>query len=378
MPTKISVNAGEFKHAISVASKISSAAHIGPLNNILIEIHNGIARITSSNYVATAISEISVESNSDDKIKICVLHKLISDITSAVFSSDDERISMSLDDKTLTIIEGRKKFKISTLDPDLFPAVQLPEISRGTGIVMSGKTFSSAVAFGSSGSDDDAVIPYQKIINIRIKDGNLEFSSTDSKKLFISTVKTETELKEFDVVLGSKQAKDIGLIMKKYDSIEFMSSGNFVVFVADNMIIGSLKIDCKFPNIEKIKQIGESLTSSAIANAKSIKDAIKDVEIFGKDRGTMLIDFQKDQIMLSSNAADKGSGDASVEAVVDGEQICGMIMNIKYVQSFFSNPDIRDESKACIKFKDKNGIIWISAITENIEMNAYLMSCSIQ
>lgn len=373
---KFSVNAPEFKHAISVASKISSSASIGPLTNILMEVSGSIMRITSSNYVSSAITEIAVKSDFDERQKICVPHKVIMDIVSSVCSDNDEDIVMTIDDKALKINKGRKRFSATLLDHDLFPEIKLPDTTPGSGIAMTSKLFSSAMTFGVGGSDDTAVLPYQKSVRIRIKDDQLELTSTDSKRLFIATL--ECDVKDFtESVIASTQAKDIAAIAKKYDKIEMFSVGNFMVFRMENMIIGVLKIDVKFPNVEKIQEACRACTSSVNAKSKDVKQAIKDAEIFSKETGHMIVDFQKDQIVFASSNVEKGSGDVSVEAVQKGEELSGMLLNTKYIQAFFNNSEVTDDTMVTIKYKDKRMPIWMWSGTENMEMNAYVMTMTV-
>lgn len=339
---KISIETAKLIDVIDISSRfVAKNATLPILQNIYLKasIDNIVIRATDmEKYVEIELPcKVSLEG------AVTVNARTFLDIIKSI---EDQHIEISADQKTqvVTIKWAKDTFDINGISASEY--VALPEVPREHTVTLDTQTFAQGVEKVEYAVTEKNFSPVLTGVLIKSKkddDGSkLVFVGTDSFRLAEYKTKNTIE-NEFSLIVPKLSINDIQKITeygisKECDSMKIFYSENLIAFeltINDIKIIAtSLLIQGNFPEYDREEIMPRQFNTKILVDKAICEKAIKKIGILTKDINNFIqIESNKDSIIISSGKTDKGAGNTSIPAIIEGETVSFGI-NGRYITDF--------------------------------------------
>jgi DNA polymerase III subunit beta len=339
---KISIETGKLIDIIDISSRfVAKNATLPILQNIYIK-----ASIDTITIRATDMEkyvEIELPCKMTLEWAVTVNARTFLDIIKSI---DDEHIEISADQKTqvITIKWAKDTFEINGISASEY--VALPEVPREHNVSIDTQTFAQWVEKVEYAVTEKNFSPVLTGVLFKSKKENDEskliFVGTDSFRLAEFKTKNTIE-SEFSLIVPKLSINDIQKITeygisKECDTMQIFYSENLIAFeltIKDIKIIAtSLLIQGNFPEYDREEIMPKHFNTKILVDKALCEKAIKKIWILTKDINNFIqIESNKDSIIISSGKTDKGAGNTSIPAIIEGEPVSFGI-NGRYITDF--------------------------------------------
>ena len=258
---------------------------------------------------------------------------------------DEVRLSLE-DEKRLSIVAGKSRFKINGLAPEDFPT--LPDVKSEEGIKipfgrfkgMIGKVIFAVSAEESRFQLNGALL--------RVKDDALELVATDGHRLALVENPLEGG-KDGEGVLVPRKALQELLRFEGQETVEFRRSEHHLSFQLEQRELICRILEGTFPDYERV--IAKDNDRQATFDRKNLAEAVQRVALLTGDRAravSVLIEGEK--VMISAANPDLGEAAEEVVCEYGGSEI-RLGINPDYMSQFLSAVDT---DKVLFELKDEN------------------------
>jgi len=322
---KATVLQTNFAHALNSISRIVSTRTTLPvLGNILIEASKGKLVFSATDL------EIAVSAESAGKVeaegKITIPARLLIDF---VVNNNDENISLSLKDLTLSLKSAKYQANIKGISSEEFPTI--PVAPKEKFCSLKSEDLLDALRKVVMACANDETRPVLAGVYMKFDGKYLVMAATDSyrlaeKKLEISEVKEKK-----DIIIPSRAMNELLRILssEKSESVNMIVDENQVFFLIGSVQIVSRLIEGSFPPYEQIIPKDEKI--SVKCNLAETLSALKMSAIFAKDiANNIKFKIDKSKLLISSTAKEIGDTTSEVKATVLGEGI-EIAFNARYL-----------------------------------------------
>lgn len=362
---KISIETAKIIDVIDISSRfVAKNATLPILQNIYLKasIDTIIIRATDmEKYVET---ELPCKVNLEGAVTVNA--RTFLDIIKSI---EDQQIEISADQKTqvITIKSWKDTFDINWISASEY--VALPEVPREQNVSIDTQIFSQGVEkveYAVTEKNFSPVLTWVLIKSKKDEEGTkLVFVGTDSFRLAEYKTKNTIE-NEFSFIVPKLSINDIQKITeygisKECDTMKIFYSENLVAFeltINDTKIIAtSLLIQWNFPEYDREEIVPKQFNTKILVDKAICEKAIKKIGILTKDINNFIqIESNKDSIIISSGKTDKGAGNTSIPAIIEGEPVSFGI-NGRYITDFIR---IMKEDELLFQIVDwqKPLIIW--------------------
>ena len=234
----------------SVAGIVEKRHTLPILSNVLIEKHGDTLTMLATDVeIQIRTSSTSGELGGEDAA-ITVGAKKFHDILRAL--PDSAPVTVTLDDKRMTLKAGKSRFALQTLPAVDYPRMNLPE-GEGTRLNVSQRTFKrqlAQVAYAMAQQD----IRYYLNGLLLIADGNqLRMVATDGHRLAYAASTIDSSTPRTEVILPRKTVMELSRqLADSDDMLEVVLAGNQAVFRFGPIELVTKLIDGKFPDYERV------------------------------------------------------------------------------------------------------------------------------
>jgi DNA polymerase-3 subunit beta len=232
----------------SVSGIVEKRHTLPILSNVLIEKHGEALTL-----LATDI-EIQIKTtttgNGGEDLAITVGARKLQDILRAL--PEGSPVSLSLDDKRLTLKAGKSRFQLQTLPAADYPRLTVTE-AEGLSFTIPQRAFKRQLALVQYAMAQQDIRYYLNGLLLVAIGHELRMVATDGHRLAFGSGAIDAEVPKTEVILPRKTVLELARqLADSDDPLEITIAGNQVVFRFGPIELISKLIDGKFPDYERV------------------------------------------------------------------------------------------------------------------------------
>ncbi len=282
-----------------------------------------------------------------ENVSTTVAARKLLDIVKAL--PEGNEVSLSLDQKKLTVQSGKARFSVQTLDASDFPSMQTPNewMAQWSMPQKTLRHLLNQVFFSMAQQD---IRYYLNGLLLSIEGKQIRAVATDGHRLAYCEANLDAELAKLDIIVPRKTVLEMLRQLDDSDAIvDIAANGQMIQFNFSGHTLMSKLIEGKFPdynkvipkNHPKIIDIGRTVLQSALQRA-----AIMTTDKFKGVRLTL----DTNKMLISASNADQEEASDELEIAYDeGELDIGF--NVTYLSDVLSN--LKTENIQ-LQFSDSN------------------------
>ena len=315
----------------SVSGVVEKRHTLPILSNVLIE-----KRGQELTLLATDIEiqiKTTAQGDGGEDIALTVGARKLQDILRAL--PDGTPISLSLDDKRLTLKAGKSRFQLQTLPATDYPRLAPPAAEALRFSIPQG-AFKRQLALVQFAMAQQDIRYYLNGLLLVATAGELRMVATDGHRLAYASSKIEAELPKTEVILPRKTVLELARqLADNDDPMEEAIVGSQVVFRFGTIELISKLIDGKFPDYERV--IPQHHPKLLALDRATVLAALQRAAILSNEkfRGVRLVLADGSLKIISSNAEQE---EAQEELEIDytGEGL-DIGFNVTYLLDVLNN-----------------------------------------
>ncbi|GGA10618.1 DNA polymerase III subunit beta [Okeania sp. KiyG1] len=266
--------------------------------------------------------------------------KLFNDIVSRlpdgnITIDDDEGEAIA----TLTSTSGR--YEVRGMGGEEYP--ELPKVEDGEVIHLPSEALINGLKGTLFATSPDETKQVLTGVHLKVQKDGLEFAATDGHRLAI--VKTESvapegeleveEIEEFEVTIPAKALREVERMIGMDQSSEAVAlrfDEGQVIFELGEQCLTSRKLEGQYPAYGQL--LPDKFTNQINVDRKEFLGAVERIAVLADQKNNILkcsIDSVNQEIYLSVDAQDVGSGRESMAAQISADEPNEIAFNVKYL-----------------------------------------------
>lgn len=305
---------GALLEAVQNLSRIVTKTSLPVLEGIMISAEKGKVTLVSYNLEMSMKKEIYASCEVEGDIVISA--RLLTEI---LRKTDGIQVTIEADDRLMCHIRsGNAVFDIMGMSAEDFPETpSVPETGRITlkgellKDMVRGTLFAVATSEGSR--------PILTGLNVQIKDGILQFTGIDGRRMGIRRERVNIENECNFVVSGKAIGEVVKIITEDEEEIEIYVNKKLVSFRIDGYTLVSRLLEGEFVNYEKA--IPKDFLQEMTVNTKDIIDIVERISLVVNDRFTTPVRCQiGEEISTFICSSSVGRATDTYEAKLNGPE----------------------------------------------------------
>ncbi len=267
--------------------------------------------------------------------------KLLNDIVARL--PDGE---ITLDDETeeafITLSYKSGRYKVRGMDAQEFP--ELPLIENGQIIHLPSETLIDGLRGSLFATSADETKQVLTGVHMKLSQDSLEFAATDGHRLAIvqSTIETaddsesddDVDVEEFEVTVPARALREVERMLgalKATETIALHFDQGQVIFEWGDQRLTSRTLEGQYPNYRQLlpKQFERQIT----VDRRQLVSSLERIAVLADQKNNVVkfsIDSENQQMDLSVEAQDVGSGKDSCAAKISGDSL-DIAFNVRYL-----------------------------------------------
>ena len=355
------------KGLIATSHIANKNSNLPILSNILFKSKDKVLSLSSTNLEIGVTTQIRSKIEQDGEFTIDA--KLLTDYISLL---PKDRIDLELIDNELKIKCLKQKTKIKTQPTSDFPLI--PKIEKEKLFILSAEDFKNSISEIIFSVSTSETRPEISGVFMSFNEEKLILAATDSYRLTEKKLKLlEKPKNNKDVIIPVRTLQEISRILGLFkddgvnegDNIEIYLTDNQIMFSYNGIELISRLIEGQYPDYTQI--IPTSFKTEVIVDLNSLIKAVKTSSLFTKSGVyDIKLDFEDNQITITSSSAQTGENISNIEAKLSGEKnsitlnhryLLDGLVNIKSNNVIFK---LNDSNSPClIKSENDNNYLYI-------------------
>ena len=233
----------------SVSGIVEKRHTLPILSNVLIEKQGDQLTLLATD-IEIQIKTSAVGAGGGEDTAITVGARKLQDILRALPESAD--ITLSLDDKRLTVKAGRSRFQLQTLPAADYPRLTAPE-DQGVTIRVPQKVFKHQLAQVAYSMAQQDIRYYLNGLLMMVAGNALRMVATDGHRLAFAESQLEGEYQKTEVILPRKTVLELQRLLADDEApIEIRFAANQAKFAFGSMEFVSKLVEGKFPDYNRV------------------------------------------------------------------------------------------------------------------------------
>ncbi|OCQ92121.1 DNA polymerase III subunit beta [Oscillatoriales cyanobacterium USR001] len=314
------------------------------LSNVLLIADEETQRLSLTGFDLSLGIRTSFEAQVDEGGSFTLPAKLLNDIISRLPDGD-----ISLDDRAgeaiATITSASGKYTVRGMGPEEFP--ELPEIEEGEVINLPPEALIAGLKGTLFATSPDETKQVLTGVHLKVQQDSLEFAATDGHRLaVVETAKfTEKESEEsdiepadspitFELTVPARALREIEKMVgmgQSTESVVLHLDQGQIVFEWVNQRLTTRTLDGQYPNYRQL--LPRTFERLITLERKSLLAAVERIAVLADQKNNILkcsINADNQEVTLSVDAKEVGSGTESLPAQISGESI-DIAFNVKYL-----------------------------------------------
>ncbi|QYX32426.1 DNA polymerase III subunit beta [Sphaerospermopsis torques-reginae] len=271
--------------------------------------------------------------------EIALPAKLLVDITSRLpegeISLDDESADNTGEGIVVTLKPKSGKYQVRAMGAEEFPELPVIEVSEPIQLT------TAALIEGLKGSlfatSTDETKQVLTGLHLTVKQDSLEFAATDGHRLAVLETANERPLEgseQLEVTVPARALRELQRMLAHSSSEEsvslYLDQGQ-IVFAWQNQRLTSRTLEGQYPAYRQL--IPRQFERQVVLERKQFISTLERIAVLADQKNNIVkisIDNENQEITLSCEAQDVGSGTESMPAQISGEDI-DIAFNVKYL-----------------------------------------------
>ena len=330
----------------SVSGIVEKRHTLPILSNVLIE-KKGDALTLLATDIEIQIRNRTTAAVGADDVAITVGARKLQDILRALPDTAD--VSLTLDDKRITLKAGKSRFQLQTLPAADYPRLAPPE-GEGVHFTTTQKAFKKQLAQVQYAMAQQDIRYYLNGLLLVVAGDMLRMVATDGHRLAYAASPLVGDYARTDVILPRKTVVELARQLADSDeALEVTIVGNQIVFRFGHIELISKLIDGKFPDYERVIPQGHPklVKASRLALLQSLQRAA--ILTNEKFRGVRLM-LSEGSLKLVSTNAEQEEAQEELEVDYSGDAL-DIGFNVTYLLDVLNNLSANEIE---IRFNDGN------------------------
>ena len=239
----------------SVSGIVEKRHTLPILSNVLIE-KKGDALTLLATDIEIQIRNRTTATLGAEEVAITVGARKLQDILRALPDTAD--VSLTLDDKRITLKAGKSRFQLQTLPAADYPRLAPPE-GEGVHFSTTQKAFKKQLALVQYAMAQQDIRYYLNGMLLVVDKGTLQAVATDGHRLSWASIQVAGDYTRQEVILPRKTVLELGKLLTDSDEpVTLDILGNQVRFRFANVELVSKVVDGKFPDFNRVIPVGHS------------------------------------------------------------------------------------------------------------------------
>ena len=281
--------------------------------------------------------------------------KLLGEIVSRLPNGD---ITIESANNSVTLTSQTGKYEVQGMGAEEFPT--LPEISSQDEVKMLTETLTDGLRGALFATSEDETKQVLTGLHIIVKGKIIEFAATDGHRLalveidnpipYAGTAEEMFDHEEiFEATIPARALKELERMMSQSEKLSIWLDPGQVVFKTASQRLTSRTLEGKYPAYRQL--IPTQFNREVVIDRKQLLSAMKRIAILSpNDVIEFRLNSEKQEVALSIEAQDVGSGRESVFAQITGEELT-IEFNAKYAIESLKN---LKSSEVLIKLNSAN------------------------
>ena len=337
---KLVCNQSDLNTHLSLVSRaVPSRPNQPILANILLTADAGAQRVSLAAFDLTLGIQSSFPAEVDTSGAITLPAKLLSDIVSRLSSDSPITLEETNPGTAVTLLANSGKYEVRGIAPDEFPELPLAQAGEAihlpTDALMEGL---HGTLFATSADETKQVLTG---VHLKVSPENLEFAATDGHRLAVVETPSQDEgattvapPEAFEVTVPARALRDLERIVSAGTSSEplalYFDQGQ-TVFQWGDQYLTSRTLDGQYPNYGQL--IPKSFDRQLTLDRRLFLSSLERVAVLADQKNSVVkltLDAAGQQVTLSADAQDVGSGQESMPAQVTGDDL-EIAFNVRYL-----------------------------------------------
>jgi DNA polymerase III subunit beta len=273
--------------------------------------------------------------------------KLLNDIVSRL-PDGDITIDDNAGDAIATLTSSSGRYQVRGMGPEEFP--ELPTIQGGEIINLPPEAFLEGLKGTLFATSPDETKQVLTGVHLKLQQDTLEFAATDGHRLAVVETSSHSEEeensetkaqenKDFEVTVPARALREVERMVAIRPSGENQPTPSLtlhfdqgqVVFEWADQRLTTRTLEGQYPNYRQL--IPRTFERQITLDRKGLLSAVDRISVFADQKNNVIkssIDSVNQEVTLSVDAKDVGSGQESLPAQVSGDNI-DIAFNVKYL-----------------------------------------------
>ena len=341
---KLTCSQIELNTALQLVSRAVAARPTHPvLANVLLTADEGTGRLSLTGFDLNLGIQTSFSASVEKSGAITLPAKLFGEIVSRL--SNEFPISLSFESgiEQIELISKGGSYQMRGMSADEFP--ELPLVESGRSFKVNTKALIQALRGTLFASSTDEAKQLLTGVHLCFDGSVLEAAATDGHRLAVlnmdnalenSDFKNLNSSEDFDfsVTLPSRSLREVERLIsgwKKDDFISLFCDRGQVVLLAADQVVTTRTLEGVYPNYKQL--IPEDFSKSITLDRKLFISALERIAVLADQHNNvvkLISEPTSQQINITADAQDVGSGSESISAIFEGESI-QIAFNVRYL-----------------------------------------------
>lgn len=338
------------------------------LTNILLEAdeEKNIIRLSSTDLEVTAVSEIECQVKEGGKTAIPAKN-----ITEIIRYMPEDEIRFSVKENKCRIKCLNTDFSLICANPEDFP--EIPERNWESSFTINAKLFSKIVEKTSFAVSDQLGRPAFSGILWELDEHLQKMVATDGKRLGKYEIQLPLNIEKRSIIMPIKGLNLVRrIITDEIPDLRILAEESAISFDYNSYKIYSRLIEANYPDYEAVIPYDNSKIVEI--DLESLKNAVHRVSLLAsEDTFTVMLNFSKNQLEISSEDVEKGSADEILEIGAESTKVENFQIgfNYKYLLEILN---LIDSEKVQIKFENSlDPVLFYNTEYPENEENIFLL-----
>ncbi len=335
---KVEINKNVLEHMIVNAQNFLDKKDESSItSHLLLNSQNGTFTIKASDYEMGISMQTTNYTPIEDGKASANGKKLLESIKPLT----DDDVTLEVIEDQLFLRQGKRKITFSMFNPDEYPEFPTTENKSKFEInpidfLKSIKKISSAIDINNPKYELNGAL-------IDLKDNQINFVGTDTKRLAIVTLNQDIE-EELSLIIPKRAIIEIQKLF--FDEMKIYYDENILIIESENFKFFTKLINGKFPDYQRI--IPKETKYELTLNREKI---ITEIKVIYPISPEMRITFNNDSILFESLNEDSSYAETELSYICNLPESIYINVNSRYILDFLSNID---SSEFTLGFNDSS------------------------
>lgn len=245
---------------------------------------------------------------------------------------------------TATITSTSGRYKVRGMGVEEFP--ELPVVENGQAIYLPGEALIEGLRGSLFATSADETKQVLTGVHLKVGQDDLEFAATDGHRLAVvqtpkqgkvddESDQPETDSREFEMTVPARALRELERMVgmrQGSEPIALHFDQGQIVFELGDQLLTSRKLEGQYPAYRQL--IPKNFSNQVNVDRRQFLSALERIAVLADQKNNIVkctLDSENQQISLSVEAADVGSGKESMSAQISGDEPKEIAFNVKYL-----------------------------------------------